>query len=215
MSPETLRHGCQFLEWDSRYFGRNIGRVNLHRLTAAAMPHIFEWCRANRIHCLYFLADADHAETTQLATEHGFQLVDIRLTLEHRGLAGSAVPDRSGKTAIRPFRAADLPALRDMAGRLHENSRFFFDAHFSPARSRQMFEIWIERSCRDHHGAVFVAESGGKPAGYVPAIRSASRPGKLICLAPMSRRGAAEWEKVCWPPPWSGLGPGASPAFLW
>ena len=167
MLPDVVPVFCEFLEWDSRFFGRRIARLTLPRLTPEAATAVLAWCRTKQIACLYFLADADDSETTQLAAEHGFQLVDVRLTLEHGGPAEFASSARSVEASIRPFTTADLPALRGLAGRAHRDSRFFFDPHFSPARSQQLFETWIENSCNDRREQVFVAEVEGQPAGYV------------------------------------------------
>lgn len=167
MLPVVEPGFCLFLEWDSRFFGRDVGRLTLPRLTPAVVSAVFAWCQTNQIACLYFLADADHGETTQLAAEHGFRLVDVRITLEHCCPAESAGSTQPGKEGIRPFQPGDLPALRELAGRSHRDSRFFFDPHFPPARSQELFEIWIEKSCLNDREKVFVAEAEGKPAGYV------------------------------------------------
>ena len=167
MLPDVAPAFCQFLEWDSGFFGRKIARLTLPCLTPEVVSAAVAWCVANQIACLYFLADADHSETAQLAAEHEFQLVDVRITLEHAGLAEFAPSALSAEKGIRPFAAADLPALRDLAGRSYRDSRFFFDPHFSPARSQQLFETWIEKSCNDDREQIFVVEVEGKPAGYI------------------------------------------------
>jgi dTDP-4-amino-4,6-dideoxy-D-galactose acyltransferase len=167
MSPVVEPAVCQFLEWDSRFFERKIGRLTSPRLSPAMVPAVLAWCQANQIACLYFLADADDTETAQLAAEHGFLLTDVRVTLEHGRLTDMAPAALAGGEAIRPFVAGDLPALRDLAGRSHMDSRFFFDQHFPPALSRQLFETWIEKSCLNKREKVFVAELENKPAGYI------------------------------------------------
>jgi dTDP-4-amino-4,6-dideoxy-D-galactose acyltransferase len=158
---------CQFLEWDSRFFDRRIGRLTSPRLSSPMLSAVFAWCQANQIACLYFLADANDRETAQLAAEHGFLLADVRVTLEHGGLPDLASAALAGGEEIRPFVSGDLPALRDLAGRSHTDSRFFFDPHFPPSRSRQLFETWIEKSCLNEREKVFVAELENQPAGYV------------------------------------------------
>jgi dTDP-4-amino-4,6-dideoxy-D-galactose acyltransferase len=173
---------CQLLEWDSQFFGRRIGRLAPGRLAPDLMPAIFDWCGANRIAGLYFLADADHCETARLASQHGFSLMDVRVTLEHSRLHGDLRPAPAGEVVIRPFQRDDLPALRSMAGRLHQDSRFFFDPHFPPSRSRAMFEAWIEKSCRDERGAVFVAQFQGQPAGYIACRHADAQTGQIDLL---------------------------------
>ncbi len=176
---------CQFLDWDSRFFGRRIGRLTLTRLTADLVPPILDWCRASRLDCLYFLADPTDPETAQLTSELQFTMVDIRVTLEHLQEGRDASADRPARPApnseviIRPFRSADLPALKSMAGRLHQDSRFFFDTHFPQARSQAMFETWIEKSCRDDQSNVFVVEFEAEPAGYIACRRTGPQLGQI------------------------------------
>jgi dTDP-4-amino-4,6-dideoxy-D-galactose acyltransferase len=173
---------CQLLDWDSRFFGRRIARVTPGRLTQAEMPVITDWCRANKIDCLYLLADADDYETVCQASRNGFYLVDVRITFANDRLSGSAQTVEPGGNAMRRFRPDDLPALKEIAGRLHTDSRFFFDPHFSPARSRAMFEIWIETSCLNRDGGVFVAERQQKPVGYVACGIGKDRAGQIELL---------------------------------
>ena len=90
MLSRTTEEVCRSLEWDSRFFGINIGRVNGSRLAKEQMASLLDWCRAQEIDCLYLLADSGHQETSELAAQHGFQLVDIRLTLEHGSFGPAA-----------------------------------------------------------------------------------------------------------------------------
>ena len=60
---------CRFLEWDSRFFGINIGRVNGSRLARDQSEGLLEWCQAQKIDCLYLLAEAGDPETAQLVAE--------------------------------------------------------------------------------------------------------------------------------------------------
>ena len=155
----------QLLEWDSQFFGRRIGRLKASRLTANLIPLVESWCRAQRLEGLYFLADPNHEETSRLTMEHHFQFVDTRMTLNLELPPAAQLPDQ--EQLIRPATAADRPALRQMARRLHPDSRFFFDNRFDPALSERMFETWIEKSCANPEGQVFVADWNGRLAGYI------------------------------------------------
>jgi dTDP-4-amino-4,6-dideoxy-D-galactose acyltransferase len=72
---------CEYLQWDSDFFGLRIARVNGNRLSPARAAAISEWCVSNRIDCLYFLADAGDQETVKLAERDGYGFVDVRVTL--------------------------------------------------------------------------------------------------------------------------------------
>lgn len=152
---------CNFLEWDSSFFGKRIAQIAGATLNAEAWASVNEWARKNQIQCLYFLAEPQ-AETMRLGSELRFQLVDVRLTLEKR-LAAETLGDPSAGS-VRPFRSSDLPTLRALAGRLHRDSRFFADSRFSEERSQALFETWIEKDARE--GMVFVAEMDSEPVGY-------------------------------------------------
>lgn len=166
--PDPVDAPCQLLEWDSRFFGRRIGRVQGRRLTVAGMPALEAWCREQRLDCLYLLADADHAETARLAADHHFQYVDARVTLETEMLpALGAATEQPADDLVRLGVPGDLPVLRPLARRLHRDSRFFFDNHFDPALSERMFEVWLEKSFEKPAGCVLVAEWQGRPAGYL------------------------------------------------
>jgi ribosomal protein S18 acetylase RimI-like enzyme len=117
-----------------------------------------------------------------------------------------------GAATIRPAAAADLAALRNLAAVSHRDSRFYFDPHFERERCDALYAAWIEKSCRDPHGTVLVAEmpepdgataggllTGGSPAGarlagYVtasaPPGSGTGRIGLLAVAAPAQGQGA-------------------------
>lgn len=171
MPAPDSQETCQFLEWDSQFFGINIGRFNGARLDSAVVHDILSWCQARQIDCLYFLADSAHQPTHQLAAANHFQLVDIRVTLDKKplkpALENHGRPLSPWKNRIRTFIPDDLPKLRDMAGRLHHETRFFFDPGFPRNRSEELYRVWIERSSQNAAAQVFVAESAGNLLGYI------------------------------------------------
>src|SRR5947207_14003123 len=90
--------GCRLLPWDSEFFGRRIARVEppaiLHEAGIASA-----WLRDNRIECVYLLADASDQTTIDAAVSQGFNLVDVRVTLEASGAPTAAGP-RSAPAGI-------------------------------------------------------------------------------------------------------------------
>lgn len=162
--PDPADAPCQFLEWDSQFFGRRIGRVQGNRLTRDNLAVLETWCREQGMDCVYLLADANDAETARLAAAHHFWFVDARVTLEADLKPGVSSPADEG---IRPAVAEDLPKLQQIARKAHYDSRFFFDNRFDPALSEAMFATWIEKSLHKIGGRVFVAERQGQVAGYI------------------------------------------------
>jgi dTDP-4-amino-4,6-dideoxy-D-galactose acyltransferase len=153
---------CRLLEWDSAFFGRRIARLDRGRLTAAEAAATLEWCRGQRVDCLYFLADADDGPTVAAAEAHGFRLVDVRLTLERPGgMVPPAEPD------VRPWADADLPGLRALAAVSHADTRFYFDPGFAREKCAALYATWIDKSCHGYADQVLTAGPPGEPLGYV------------------------------------------------
>jgi dTDP-4-amino-4,6-dideoxy-D-galactose acyltransferase len=158
---------CQFLPWDSQFFGVRIARVVTGRLTPPVVEQILSWCRQNQIECLYFLADSDHAETVDLAEVHGFHLADIRLTLQRDLQTWEEPSPASPRFQIRPCQSEHLATLQAIARHSYRLSRFYFDSHFPRSACDQLYETWIKNSCEGYADLVWVAEQDRQPVGFI------------------------------------------------
>ncbi len=187
---------CQYLDWDSEFFGRRIGSVREAQLSSNALVEIEQWCANNRIDCLYFLADFGDPETIRLAEEHDFRLVDIRLTLAMN--PPISLDPVSCSSTIRSSRILDVPVLRTIARTNHRDSRFYFDPHFPRERCDSLYETWIEKSFQGLADAVFVPELDGRPAGYITCTVKPDKSGQigLVGLAPEARGKGLAFELV-------------------
>lgn len=155
---------CEFLDWDSQFFGLRIGRIVGHSLCSTQVPPILAWAREERLDCLYFLADID-AESIRLAEEHAFHLIDLRVTL-----VASPRPPAQGpghEPRIRPAQPEDVAALRTIAGVSHNDTRFYQDGRFPTSLCDELYRVWIDKSCHGYADWVWVAEHEGQPAGYI------------------------------------------------
>lgn len=158
---------CTYLDWDSGFFGKRVGRLNRSRLTASDASEASEWCTSNRIDCLYFLADADDAETCHLAEQNNFTEVDVRLTLARPISPEDQPAMRAMDPRVRLARKSDLGMLRRCARTLHRDTRFYFDKEFDRAKCDLLYETWIENSFLDPFQTVFVPEVDGRTVGYL------------------------------------------------
>jgi dTDP-4-amino-4,6-dideoxy-D-galactose acyltransferase len=158
---------CTYLDWDSDFFGKRVARLNRSRLAGSDILEVLAWCATHRIDCLYFLADAEHAETRRIADQNNFLEVDMRLTLARPITPDDQQSALQMDSRVRLARESDLPLLRGFARTLHHDSRFYFDQRFERSKCDLLYETWIEKSCREHSQTVFVSEVDGKPAGYI------------------------------------------------
>lgn len=160
---------CEFLTWDSAFFGVRIGRIHGNRLTRSLLTDIRGWSERNSVKCLYFFARPDDRETTLIAEESGFSSMDVRVTYE-RGLEPGA--RQIDAPRVRLFEPGDLPRLTEIARTSHKDSRFYFDGNFASRRCDELFVSWIERSCSGWADAVFVAMQNNESAGYITCHRT-------------------------------------------
>lgn len=160
--PESI---CTYLDWDSEFFSHRIARANRRRLNDSALNELLTWCVANRIECLYLLADSYDSQTARLAETNEFLLADVRMTFER--MLGEMTPLMPTSVIVRLAREQDLGALRAIAQTGHRDTRFYFDRHFDRAKCDLLYESWIENSFRGFAEAVLVAEVDGSPVGYI------------------------------------------------
>ncbi|MCW8133116.1 MAG: GNAT family N-acetyltransferase [Planctomycetota bacterium] len=174
MSPSSSIR--EFLDWDSRFFGARIGRLNGGCLSQEILAQTMQWSRENRIDCLYFLADSDDQSTIRIAESAGFRLTDVRVTLE------LAKPDgyRPGMPPeTRRFRPDDLSALAAIAKQSHRDSRFYQDGRFDERRCDELYATWIERSCQGWAQSVWVYEKDAAAVGYTTCHRDSDTEGSI------------------------------------
>jgi ribosomal protein S18 acetylase RimI-like enzyme len=177
---------CELLDWDSEHFGFPIARVREERLTARGAGEVDAWCRERGVRCLYLATDAEDAETARVAGGHGFRVVDTRLVVR-RSLEGIDTLPAGGPESfeMREATEADLPYLRDLAGRSHRVTRFYFDEGFPRERCDALYETWVERGHRDPERGLLVPLVDGEPAGYMvlaPLGRDRESHGELVAV---------------------------------
>lgn len=177
---------CEMLAWDTAFFGFHIARVRGDVLAQEKIQHIDAWCRQNRIRCLYFLACSDDADTTRLAEDNCFRLVDIRMTFEYK------VPDPyvsmdgppTCAAVIRPARLEDIGPLQSIARKSHRDTRFYYDTNFARHLCEALYETWVKTSCEGYADLVLVAEVDEVPVGYIAChLDKETRTGRIGLVA--------------------------------
>lgn len=185
---------CRYLDWDSEFFSRRIARITTSRLSAETLACVLRWCDVHSIECAYFFAAPDDDASVRLAEDHGFRLVDVRLTLGRSLARGAYVLPTAEATPTRPARLEDVPALRAIARVNHHDTRFYHDGNFPRSQCDALYETWIERSCAGWADCVRVTERAGRPVGYVSCHLAAAGAGRIGLLgvdAAVQGRGVA------------------------
>lgn len=200
---------CKFLDWDSDFFGIRIAKVTEHRLSPSVLESIWDWNRTNNIHCLYYLADSDDAQSIRLAEENGFRNVEIRITYELslEGWDPETRQVRNPDVHLRIATDEDVPALVELSTDSYRDSRWYFDPQFPQDKVRSYYPVWIENSVKGFADFVLVAELEGQVLGYISGNRAKNdQPGtlELMSVHPQARRhgighevfsGGLDWHK--------------------
>lgn len=163
LTDQTL---CHFLDWDSSFFGVQIARVQASRLAPDTASAIMDWCRANAIDLLYFLADSDDPPTIRLAEDYGFRLVDLRVMLD----CALPAPAHAPAYAVHDAQPGDLAALQAIACVSFRQSRFSADPHIAAGRADALYGIWAEKRLNDPASRVLVVDLDGEVAGFITCL---------------------------------------------
>ena len=163
---------CQFLQWDTDFFGYRIARIEAQRLEPKLVDTIYSWCEKHTINCLYFLADSNDSQTIRLAEDHDFRLVEIRITLERtlNNWDPETRPRSVEDVHIRAVRYEDIPIVKSIARNCYVDSRFYFDNKFPEEKWQAYYETWVTKSCQGGADLVLVAEKGGEVVGYITGL---------------------------------------------
>lgn len=158
--PEPL---CQILEWDSKFFGARIARIEERHLSAEKTGQVFQWCQENKIDCLYFLCAPADDDSVLMAEKSGFHLVDIRMELSCQ------VPDqpKDMDLFVRHHRDFDLSELQEIAADAYTDSRFYFDRSFSREQASALYREWIVKSCHGDADAVLIVPHQETVGGFI------------------------------------------------
>ena len=160
---------CEMLNWDTDFFGYRIAQVIGHHLDEHKLTNIADWCKTNKIDCIYFLAASNDGKTIKIAEDWGFHLVDIRMTFEYDvSSAHKSEGDISNHDyQVRKYRQTDIPFLERIARHSYHDTRFYYDPCFSEDTCKKLYATWIKLSCEGYADQVLVAEHSGVPIGYI------------------------------------------------
>jgi len=179
--PKGMNATCKILDWDSSFFGRRIARLDVRHLTSDTLTKLNDWVVEQQIECVYFLCEAVDSESIALAEQNRFHLTDIRMTLENRSCIHRI--DLRENLVVSQASFEQIAALKGIARSSHMDSRFYQDPHFQVSRCGDLYETWVEKSCKGYAEMVFTAELGGIVAGYVTCHLDSDLAGHIGLLA--------------------------------
>lgn len=173
------------LDWDTRYFGCPVYRIDFSDWAADGMPPARAIARATqalaadlatRHDCFYLFGEvpAEDTPTLQGLGEAGLRLIETRLTYFRDDLQTFAW---SSRFPVRPAREADISTLRTLAANARNAfDRFHADPFFTAEVADDFLATFAESSVRGYADIVLVPADGGPPDAFftgksLPAYR--------------------------------------------
>ena len=162
--PQSLSP-IENLPWDTSFWGFPVARVRGDSLNAGQSRDIDEACAQQNIRCLYFLCGLNDPQSTFQAEVSGYHFADIRMTfLRNLDNHQSLLQQNLG---VRRAASADQIALQELAGLIHQDTRFYYDSHFPRPLTSNLYQTWIKVSLDEASTQVFVAIINDTLAGYI------------------------------------------------
>lgn len=136
---------CQKLEWDSNFFGVNVGYISCLRLTPNIEKYIKNFVRKEKIDLLEYLCNCHDKESVSIAEINNYSFVDIRITFE-RILDNKIIVEESNEFSFRNGEEKDIEKLREIAKGIYKYSRYYYDTNFDRDKVFEFFSGWVEKA---------------------------------------------------------------------
>jgi len=136
---------CQKLDWDSKFFGVNIGFISCFRLTHNIENYVREFIRDKKIDMLEYLCNCHDRESVLLSEEYNYSFVDMRLTFEQYLHEDINVPKRKGYSLAKG-KKKDIAKLKEIGTDIYKYSRYYYDENFDRKKVVEFYLNWIEKA---------------------------------------------------------------------
>lgn len=175
----------QKLEWDSIFFGINVGLISCLRLTSNIERHIKKFIRREKIDMLEYICNCHDRESVVASEKNGYSFVDMRLTFEQFLNDKLEVPLRENY-CVKKGEHRDIEKLKQIATDIYKYSRYYFDDNFDRNKVINFYVNWVEKAVRgEFDDYAYVLYHKQEPIGFC-TIKKAHKSAARIGLFGMS-----------------------------
>ena len=157
---------CQKLQWDSNYFGINVGYLSCLRLTPNIEKHVKKFVWKEKIDLLEYRCNCHDRESVVTSEKNGYSFVDIRLTYENVLKNNNKVCERK-HYSIRKGCDCDIEKLQKIATDIYKDSRYYFDDNFDKDKVITFYVDWVAKAIKGQFDDyAYVLYHNKEPIGF-------------------------------------------------
>ncbi|MEW6002162.1 MAG: GNAT family N-acetyltransferase [Nitrospirota bacterium] len=170
------------LDWDSAFFKRKIGELNITHGKPKQIEAAVEKAKADGFAYIICKLKSKQTNFTARLESLGFSLIDIGVTwaietdrLVCKNMNSHPRIRKSVKIAVQK----DIPCLKKITTSIFEGSRFYRDPFFSEKEADNLYNAWIENSVNGSAADVVLCIQG---RGFVTGKKIKGRKGEIVLI---------------------------------
>lgn len=157
---------CQKLQWDSDFFGINVGYLSCLRLTPNIEKHVKQFVRKEQIDLLEYRCNCHDRESVVTSEKNGYSFVDIRLTYENVLKNNNKVCNRN-HYSVRKGCDDDIEMLQKIATDIYKDSRYYFDDNFDKNKVITFYVDWVAKAIKGQFDDyAYILYDNKEPIGF-------------------------------------------------
>ena len=155
------------MNWDSTHFKKRVALINKNSvLNVFEMQQIDDWCKKNKIDCLYYLKD--YALNNDFEMENGFIGLATRIELK-KCLNNNKINDFNENKDIQleNIKPESVHKISPEILLRFNKTRFYRDNNFNKSLVTDMYRIWVKNHINANNAEVIGAYTDNQIVGFI------------------------------------------------
>ena len=169
------------LTWDSNFFNRKIGELDVSSQSYNQIETALRKAEAEGFRYLICKIKSQETELIKFLESSGFYLTDIGViwSIETNKFSFAKRKKAGMRKSIKVADNNDIPRLKEIAKSLFLESRFYSDPFFTKKKADKFYQAWIENSVKGHKADIVFCVPD---KGFVTCKRSFKNSGEIVLI---------------------------------
>ncbi len=162
-----MTNQLELLDWDSKFFGYKVGRIDAKRISAGRLEQLFNGARKARFKLIYLFVNPQNKRLNESVRELGGILVDEKVTF-YRTIPQSFRNLKRDRNITSCFGKKPSPKLFLLSKSAGAYSRFRLDPRLRKREFEIIYREWLKNSLNGRLAKeVLVYGKEGKEVGFI------------------------------------------------